>query len=181
MTVEPARHTTWLLEAFLKAGQLAGYSLHDPNSFEASDGFGQQNSDSDRVWVGFGYQKCWVFGRFWLPEYITIDGFGQQKSGSSNKNARFSPRFWVFGYPNPSLFEGGNGRQESFSPYLFNIKDGKRWTTADAYLRPAIATRENLNVALNVHVRKLIFNSEKKVTGVEFTQNSGYTIMEVST
>ena len=108
MTVEPARHTTWLLEAFLKAGQLAGYSLHDPNSFEA-----------------------------------------------------------------------GNGRQESFSPYLFNIKDGKRWTTADAYLRPAIAARGNLNVALNAHVRKLIFNSQKKVTGVEFTQNSGYTIMEV--
>ncbi len=108
MTVEPARHTTWLLEAFLKAGQLAGYSLHDPNSFEAA-----------------------------------------------------------------------NGRQESFSPYLFNIKDGKRWTTADAYLRPAIAARGNLNVALNAHVRKLIFNSQKKVTGVEFTQNSGYTIMEV--
>ena len=95
MTVEPARHTTWLLEAFLKAGQLAGFSLHDPNSFEASDGFGQKKSGSGQVWVPkkLGFPR--VLGFFGIPTTSLL-------MGSGSKKVRFSPR--VFRYPNPSLF-----------------------------------------------------------------------------
>ena len=44
------------------------------------------SGSKSRVQVGFGYHfpgsgqvrvpKCWVFLGFWLPDYITIDGFG---------------------------------------------------------------------------------------------------------
>lgn len=98
LTVEPARHSTWLLEAFLKAGLFHGYSVHDPN--------------------------------------------------------------------------GGQG-QTGFSPFLYTIKDGKRWTTADAYLRPAVRHRTNLNVALNAHVRHVVFDDNNKAVGVLVSRNGG--------
>lgn len=105
ISVEPARHSTWLLEAFLAAGDFLGYPRRDPNGPEGQTGF---------------------------------------------------------------------------SPYLFTIKDGLRWTTADGYLRPAVRARENLNVALYSHARKIIFDDHKRAVGVEFSQNGGYSVMQVS-
>ena len=44
--------------------------------------------------------------------------------------------------------------QASFAPYQFNIREGKRWTTSQAYLLPVIKERQNLHVALHSHVYK---------------------------
>ena len=88
----------------------------------------------------------------------------------------------LLGYPlrDPNSLLGN--AQLGFAPYLFTIKDGQRLTTADAYLRPALERRENLNVALNAQVRKIIFdeNDRRTAKGVQFSMNGGYSVIEVS-
>ncbi len=50
-------------------------------------------------------------------------------------------------------------------------KRGKRWSTADAYLRPAIkAKRPNLVVAVNAHATRVLFDANRRATGVEYRQ-----------
>ncbi|XP_014678204.1 PREDICTED: glucose dehydrogenase [FAD, quinone]-like [Priapulus caudatus] len=56
--------------------------------------------------------------------------------------------------------------QEVFMKSQANTKDGKRWSTAEAYLRPAMH-RSNLDIAINTHVTKINFDG-KKATGVTF-------------
>lgn len=103
LSVERARHSTWLLNAFLKAAETLGYPIRDP-SLE---------------------------------------------------------------------------NQSGFSPYLFNIHNGKRASTADAYLRPAL-TRDNLDVVLNTQVRKVLFDDKRRAIGIEATQDGGLTTFDVS-
>ena len=77
----------------------------------------------------------------------------------------------------------GPGGQTGFAPYLFTIKNGKRWTTADGYLRPAVRSRPNLHVALNTQVRKVLFDDKvqtKRATGVQVSQDGGHTVFDVS-
>jgi choline dehydrogenase len=59
-------------------------------------------------------------------------------------------------------------QQEGFGPYQLTIKDGKRWSTASAYLRPALE-RKNLTVESEAHVTRLLFEG-KRAVGVEFVQ-----------
>ena len=49
------------------------------------------------------------------------------------------------------------------------VKDGRRCSAADAYLRPALA-RENLTVEIHAFVNRLIFEG-RRVTGVEYSQH----------
>ncbi|TRY61644.1 hypothetical protein TCAL_04403 [Tigriopus californicus] len=56
-----------------------------------------------------------------------------------------------------------SGYQTGFAPLLFNIRDGHRWSSADAYLRQ---TRGNLHVALIAHVHRILFRRRTAV-GVE--------------
>ena len=39
ITIENARHSTWLMDAFLEAGKYLGYPLRDPNGVEGQLGF----------------------------------------------------------------------------------------------------------------------------------------------
>ena len=104
LSVERGRHTTWLLDAFLKASESLGYKIRDAN---------------------------------------------------------------------------GPDHQSGFSPYLFNIRNGKRASTADAYLRPAL-NRDNVDIVLNTHVRKVLFDANKKAIGIQVSQNQGQSVFEVS-
>ena len=72
----------------------------------------------------------------------------------------------------------GSQGQTGFSPYLFTIKDGQRWTTSDGYLKPALQTRSNLHIALNSQVRKVLFQG-KKAVGVQLSQDSGGSVFQV--
>ncbi|KAK8730936.1 hypothetical protein OTU49_007710, partial [Cherax quadricarinatus] len=54
-----------------------------------------------------------------------------------------------------------------FSVPDMTIKDGWRWTTAEAYLKPA-ADRRNLHVVLNAHVTQIMFDQNKRAVGVRF-------------
>ena len=59
-------------------------------------------------------------------------------------------------------------QQEGFGPYQLTIKEGRRWSAASAYLRPAL-DRPNLTVESNALVSRVLFEGTKAV-GVEFVQ-----------
>lgn len=68
------------------------------------------------------------------------------------------------GHPLNEDFNGAS--QEGFGLYDFNIIDGRRMTTARAFLRPAMS-RENLNVVTEALVRRVILHDGQAV-GVEY-------------
>jgi choline dehydrogenase len=68
------------------------------------------------------------------------------------------------GYPLNDDFNGPE--QEGFGIYDFNVKDGRRVTTAKAFLRPAMK-RSNLSVIVNALVTRITF-SGRRANGIEF-------------
>lgn len=66
-----------------------------------------------------------------------------------------------------------NGRQqEGFGPMHMTIKDGVRWSTANAYLKPAMK-RPNLTVIKHTLVEKVLLDG-KKAIGVQYRENGEY-------
>ena len=59
--------------------------------------------------------------------------------------------------------------QEGVGYYQVNIKDGKRFSSADAFLKP-IKDRQNLEVLCNAHVHKIVINNHKAI-GVIYSIN----------
>ncbi|MFP8965119.1 choline dehydrogenase [Pokkaliibacter sp. CJK22405] len=71
------------------------------------------------------------------------------------------------GYP---YTEDMNGyQQEGFGVMDMTIRDGKRWSTAQAYLRPALE-RQNLSAEVGAHVTRILFEGTRAV-GVEYSQD----------
>ena len=70
------------------------------------------------------------------------------------------------GFPTTSDFNGA--KQEGFGPYQLTIREGRRWSTASAYLRPALE-RPNLKIESHAHVTRVLFEGTKTV-GVEYAQ-----------
>ncbi len=68
------------------------------------------------------------------------------------------------GHPVTDDFNGA--RQEGFGFYDLTIKDGRRWSTATAYLKPAM-DRPNLTVLTDAACTRLIFEGTRAV-GVEY-------------
>jgi len=62
-------------------------------------------------------------------------------------------------------------RQEGFGPFDRNIRRGRRWSAAQAYLRPAM-TRPNLTVRTRAFVRRILFDGRRAV-GVEVAKGQG--------
>jgi len=66
--------------------------------------------------------------------------------------------------------EDMNGNaNEGVGHYPITTKNGFRWTSADAFLKPAIKEK-NVKIIKNAHVSKLIFD-DNRVTGLEFIKN----------
>jgi len=80
------------------------------------------------------------------------------------------------GYPTTSDFNGY--RQEGAGMYRHTIKDGKRWSTANAYLRPIVDTRPNLTIISNAHAGRIIIEDAKAV-GVEYSAGPGKPVRNV--
>jgi choline dehydrogenase len=71
------------------------------------------------------------------------------------------------GFPrNPDY---NNGNQEGFGYYQVTQKDGRRWSTARAFLDPA-RTRANLRVETDAHTTRVLLEG-KRAVGVEYQQN----------
>ena len=73
------------------------------------------------------------------------------------------------GYP---LTDDVNGyRQEGFAPFDRNVKDGRRWSAARAYLHP-VKHRRNLTIETFAFATKVLFDGER-ATGVAYTRGVG--------
>jgi choline dehydrogenase len=70
------------------------------------------------------------------------------------------------GFPVTRDFNGH--QQEGAGLYSLTIKDGKRWSTANAYLRPVVGVRPNLKVISNAHAGRIIIE-RKTAVGVEYS------------
>jgi choline dehydrogenase len=71
------------------------------------------------------------------------------------------------GYRRTSDFNGL--QQEGFGPYQLTIKDGKRWSSSAAYLRPILGKRPNLALELDSRTTRILIE-HGRATGVEFVQ-----------
>jgi 4-pyridoxate dehydrogenase len=71
------------------------------------------------------------------------------------------------GYKKTPDYNGA--QQEGFAVWQMTVRDGRRCSAADAYLRPAM-TRNNLTVEVNALARRVIF-SGTRACGVEYFKN----------
>ena len=92
---------------------------------------------------------------------------------ASSIRATGNPLFQAFidaggkaGYGTTADFNGGT--QEGFGPYQLTIHQGRRWSAASAYLRPALV-RKNLTVESHAHAGRILFEGDR-ANGVEFLQ-----------
>ncbi|HEV7307211.1 choline dehydrogenase [Ensifer sp.] len=65
--------------------------------------------------------------------------------------------------------------QEGFGPMHMTVKDGVRWSTANAYLKPAM-NRPNLDVVTHAMTRRVLLQG-KRVVGVEYEKAGGERIV----
>ncbi|SCY03177.1 GMC family oxidoreductase [Microvirga guangxiensis] len=71
------------------------------------------------------------------------------------------------GIPRTSDFNTGSN--EGISYFHVNQKNGRRWSAARGFLRPALS-RPNLKLEINAHATRLLFEG-KRAVGVEILQN----------
>ena len=69
----------------------------------------------------------------------------------------------------PETKDYNGAEQLGASPFQFTIKDGKRHSTAQAFLKP-ILNRKNLTVVTGAHVKRIVIENNK-ATGVEILKN----------
>jgi choline dehydrogenase len=71
------------------------------------------------------------------------------------------------GYRRTNDFNGF--QQEGFGPYQLTIKNGKRWSSSAAYLKPILGARTNLAVEVGARTTRILIERGRAV-GVEFVQ-----------
>ena len=134
------------------------------------DEWQQQGAD------GWDYRHClpyfrkaetWAFGG---DEYRGDQG----PLGVNNGNNMQNPLYRAFvdagvdaGYFATGDYNGAS--QEGFGAMHMTVKNGRRWSTANAYLRPAMA-RDNLTVVTHALVHKVLLEG-KQATGVRYEKD----------
>lgn len=119
----------------------------------------------------FKKAETWAFGS---DDYRGVEGPLAVNNGNEMKN----PLYQAFvdagvdaGYLATSDYNGA--QQEGFGPMHMTIKNGVRWSTSNAYLRPAMK-RANLTVITHALVHKVLFEG-KKAVGVCFERKGKLT------
>ncbi|WP_018691655.1 choline dehydrogenase [Algicola sagamiensis] len=126
--------------------------------------------------IGWSYANClpyfkkseqWAFGE---DHYRG----GEGPLATNNGNEMQNPLYRAFidaGVEAGYLYtEDYNGqRQEGFGPMHMTVKNGLRWSTANAYLKPAM-TRNNLDVVTHALVHHVILQG-KKAVGVMYERH----------
>ncbi len=80
------------------------------------------------------------------------------------------------GYPVNDDFNGED--QEGFGRFDFTIKNGKRCSTATAFLKP-IMHRSNLSIMTNTHVNRVVIK-KGRATGIEIMHGSNIDVLPVN-
>ncbi|RUO73415.1 choline dehydrogenase [Idiomarina ramblicola] len=126
---------------------------------------------------GWDYQHClpyfkkaedWAFG---ADEYRSKEGPLAVNNGNNMQN----PLYQAFinagvdgGYMETGDYNGF--QQEGFGAMHMTVKNGVRWSAANAYVRPAMA-RSNLTIKTGVQVSKVLLE-DKRAIGVELYEKS---------
>lgn len=95
-------------------------------------------------------------------------GITQMKQGAHPICDDYLKACEELGYPLNDDFNGASF--EGAGIYEANIRKGKRDSSSFAYLHPAL-TRPNLKVEHNAHAERIIFDGNKRATGVSVRQN----------
>ena len=135
--------------------------------------FDEWEEQGARDW---GYRHClpyfkkaddWAFGS---DEYRAQGGPLSVNNGNNMKN----PLYQAFvdagieaGYMKTDDYNGR--QQEGFGPMHMTVKNGRRWSTANAYLKPAM-NRPNLTVITGAMTQRIMLDG-KRATGVEFSRD----------
>ena len=135
--------------------------------------------DYDR-WAELGSQG-WGYDDV-LPYFKRAENHGERNGEFHNSNGPLSvcrargknELFDVFvkagteaGYPYTDDFNGA--KQEGFGRYDFTIENGKRCSTAKAYLKP-VKKRTNLHIETQALTHKILFKNGRAM-GVEYSKN----------
>ena len=125
---------------------------------------GAENWDYRHCLPYFRKADDWKFGS---DEYRSQGGPFAVNNGNEMKN----PLYRAFidagiqaGYASTEDYNGF--RQEGFGAMHMNVKNGVRWSAANAYLKPA-RQRSNLKVVTRALTRRIVLN-DKKATGIEY-------------
>ena len=65
-----------------------------------------------------------------------------------------------------------SGNQEGIGYMQVNMKDGRRWSSADAFLSKEVRRRPNLTLTVNATVRQVLLDG-KRAIGVDYTDKKG--------
>jgi choline dehydrogenase len=60
----------------------------------------------------------------------------------------------------------------------YNVRGGRRWNTATAYLVPALAKYPNLHVLTHAHAQRVLFGPNKEALGVAIKKGSCFATMQ---
>ncbi|WP_120495949.1 choline dehydrogenase [Kiloniella sp. EL199] len=122
--------------------------------------------------TGWGYKNCLPYfqrAETWKgdrDEYRGNDGPLATCNGNEMKNPLYEAFIKAGEEAGYGPTEDYNGyRQEGFGPMHMTVKDGVRWSTANAYLKPVIK-RPNLKVISNALTKRILMEG-KKATGIE--------------
>ncbi len=103
----------------------------------------------------------------WADDYRSQGGPLTVSDGNGMKNPLYRAFIDAGVQAGYMATEDYNGhRQEGFGAMQMTVKNGWRWSTANAYLKPAMQ-RKNLRVVTNALTRRIIL-SNKVATGVEY-------------
>jgi len=122
----------------------------------------------------WGYRHCLPYFRKADDWKFGSDAYRSQNGPLSvnNGNEMRNPLYKAFiqageqaGYDLTSDYNGA--RQEGFGPMHMTVKNGVRWSAANAYLKPA-RSRPNLKVITRALTRRILLD-QKSATGVEYS------------
>jgi len=130
---------------------------------------------------GWGYRN--VLPYFRRAEDCAYGGDAYRGEGGeqhvSNGNNMENPLYKAFieagrqaGYPLTSDYNGH--QQEGFGRMDMSVKNGLRWSTANAYLKPSL-DRPNLHLEMHALTRRVLMEG-KRAVGVEYVDKAGQTI-----
>ena len=124
----------------------------------------------------WGYRHClpyfkkadqWAFGS---DEYRSQDGPLAVNNGNNMQNPLYRAFIEAGQEAGYMKTEDYNGRQqEGFGPMHMTVRNGVRWSTANAYLKPALQ-RPNLEVITGALSQRILLDG-KRASGVEFTRH----------
>ena len=135
--------------------------------------FDEWESQGAKDW---GYRHClpyfkkaddWAFGS---DEYRSQGGPLAVNNGNNMQNPLYQAFIKAGEQAGYMKTEDYNGRQqEGFGPMHMTVKDGVRWSTANAYLKPA-RERPNLEVITGALTQRIVLDG-KRASGVEFIRD----------